>query len=291
MLKGITKVVKSPFNYTGGKYKLLPQLIPLFPKNIDTCVDLFAGGGNIGINIDANKIILNDNLIYVMSFYHFLKDSNIDNILEKIEYVIDEFSLSKQNEIGYKLLRERYNITKSEIDFFLLSCYSFNHQIRFNNSHQFNIPFGKERSCFNASIKQNLKDFHSVIINKEIYFSTKDFREFSFDNINSDDFVYLDPPYLITNASYNDGKRGFTGWTEKEELDLLEILNKLDRKNIRFALSNVICHKDKSNDILIKWINEKKHNIHDISKSYSNCNYQTLNKKNDITREVLITNY
>lgn len=42
--------IKSPLNYTGGKYKLLPQLLEIFPKEIDTFVDLFAGGGNVAVN-------------------------------------------------------------------------------------------------------------------------------------------------------------------------------------------------------------------------------------------------
>ena len=37
--------IQSPLNYTGGKYKLLNQLVPLFPKNINTFIDLFGGGG------------------------------------------------------------------------------------------------------------------------------------------------------------------------------------------------------------------------------------------------------
>lgn len=35
---------KNPFNYVGGKYKLLPQILSLFPSHIDTFVDLFGGG-------------------------------------------------------------------------------------------------------------------------------------------------------------------------------------------------------------------------------------------------------
>ena len=42
------EVIKSPLNYIGGKYKILPQILPLFPKNIDTFIDLFAGGCNVG---------------------------------------------------------------------------------------------------------------------------------------------------------------------------------------------------------------------------------------------------
>jgi len=29
------ELIKSPLNYTGGKFKLLPQLVPLFPEEID----------------------------------------------------------------------------------------------------------------------------------------------------------------------------------------------------------------------------------------------------------------
>lgn len=36
--------IQSPLNYTGGKYKLLKQIVPLFPTNIDIFVDLFGGG-------------------------------------------------------------------------------------------------------------------------------------------------------------------------------------------------------------------------------------------------------
>lgn len=34
---------KNPFNYTGGKYKLLSQILPLFPENTPIMVDLFGG--------------------------------------------------------------------------------------------------------------------------------------------------------------------------------------------------------------------------------------------------------
>ena len=54
------KYIKSPLNYTGGKYKLLNQILPLFPEDINTFVDLFTGGCNVAINVNANRIIAND---------------------------------------------------------------------------------------------------------------------------------------------------------------------------------------------------------------------------------------
>ena len=47
-------MMKSPLNYIGGKYRLLPQILPLFPKQINTFVDLFAGGLDVSINVDAD---------------------------------------------------------------------------------------------------------------------------------------------------------------------------------------------------------------------------------------------
>lgn len=40
--------IKSPIFYMGNKYRLLPQLLPLFPSNIDTFYDLFGGSGSTG---------------------------------------------------------------------------------------------------------------------------------------------------------------------------------------------------------------------------------------------------
>lgn len=100
--------------------------------------------------------------------------------------------------------------------------------------------------------------------------------------------VYCDPPYLISNASYNDGKRGFKDWTEKEERQLLNLLDVLNDQGTRFALSNVLYHKGLSNELLIKW--SQKYNTYYIDKTYANCSYH-FKEKNAKTVEVVITNY
>lgn len=71
-------------NYTGGKYKLLPQLLPLFPQDINTFVDLFTGGGNVAININSKNIIANDSMKQIIQIYNIFKVSGIDNILNDI---------------------------------------------------------------------------------------------------------------------------------------------------------------------------------------------------------------
>lgn len=282
------KYIKSPLNYTGGKYKLLNSLFDIFPNNINTFVDLFAGGFNVGINVNANKIICNDQINYLIELYQFLEKSNTEDVINKIYEIINEFQLSKSNADGYNALRERYNKNKDILDFLVLTFYAFNHQIRFNNSQKFNTPFGKERSSYNDSIEKNLKDFCKALKEKNVQFYNTDFLSVDLSKLNDKDLVYCDPPYLISTGSYNDGKRGFKDWTEIEEKQLLGLLDELNYKGIKFALSNVLYHKGLSNDLLIDW--SKKYNVHYIDKSYANCSYH-FKEKDAKTVEVVITNF
>lgn len=286
-----TKLISSPMNYIGGKYKLLTQILPLFPGNIDTFVDLFCGGASVGINVQANKIILNDNLTYLIDLYATFIKMDINEIITHIENRITEFNLSLTNQDGYLKIRELYNNQRNPLDLFVLVSFSFNHQIRFNNSHLFNCPFGKNRSRYNSRIKNNLTDFILYLKNKNVILSKYNFDEFDFSHLGHNDFIYADPPYLITTGSYNDGKRGFTGWCKTSEIQLLNLLTELDKKGLKFGLSNVLFHKGKYNTILSSWAKQNNYHISYLDKDYSNCNYQLHDKSKNSSIEVLITNY
>lgn len=279
-----TKFIKSPLNYTGGKYKLLKQILPLFPVSINTFVDLFCGGGDIFANVTANKIVANDLNTNVIDIYKILQNQSINEILDYIEHNISTYELTIQNTEGYNKFRENYNNgQKHPLDLFTLICYSFNHQIRFNNKGEFNMPFGKERSYFNQNIKQNLISFHNSIHEKTIAFTTNSFEALKPEKLSTCDFVYCDPPYLITCASYNEKD----SWTEKEEVKLYSLLDSLNEHNIKFGLSNVFTNKGKTNDILCEW--SQKYTTYHLSHSYSNCSYHGTNKEMK-TDEVYITN-
>ena len=259
-------MIKSPLNYIGGKRKLLPQILPLFPKDIDTFVDLFAGGCNVGVNVDANKVIFNDNLTYLIDMYQSFKNHTVEQVLDHIEGRVIELDLSLTNQEGYLKLREEYNDEdRDSLDLFVLTAFSFNHQIRFNNSHKFNNPFGKNRSSFNSNMKKNLLSFLEVIKQDNYQFQSLSYDEFDFTNLSGNDLVYCDPPYLITTGTYNDGKRGFKGWGEHEEDKLLSLLDNLNEKGIRFALSNVLEHKGKENLLLKKWLEDNSYYCHELN--------------------------
>lgn len=280
------KYIKSPLNYIGGKYKLLPQLIKYFPKDINTFVDLFSGGFNVGINVKSNKTICNDINDFIIDLYKELYNSSVENVLDRINTNIQEFGLSKENEGAYKKFRNHYNETKDPIDLYTLTCYSFNYQFRFNNNREYNNPFGRNRSQFSENMRNNLILFSEKLKNMNIKFLAKEFDKVSIENLGKDDFIYCDPPYLITTGSYNDGNRGFKDWKEDEEIKLYKFLDIANEKNIKFALSNVIEHKGKENKLLKEW--SKKYKVIYLDNDYSNSSYNTKKGK---SKEVLIINY
>lgn len=296
------ELIKSPLNYTGGKYKLLPQILPLLPSNINTFYDVFCGGTEVGINSRAIKIISNDVLNPIIELYDYFLNNSVDNIIYKIDECIHKYNLSETSKYGYEFyncdsnkgvgsynknrylsLRKDYNDgARNPITFYTMVLFAFNNMIRFNDKNEFNVAVNKRD--FNNNVKKNLIRYISHIQKLNIEFLNKDFREFE-NMTTSNDFIYCDPPYLITNANYNER----SGWTEQDEIDLLNFLDKSDKQNVRFALSNVLEHKGKSNELLKEW--SKKHNVHILNSNYGNCNYQTKDKSKDSTVEVLITNY
>lgn len=286
MVDSHKKYIKSPLNYIGGKYKLLPQLMKYFPTDINTFVDLFSGGFNVGINVKSNKTICNDINDFIIDLYKELYNSSVENVLDRINTNIKGYGLSKENERAYKKFRVHYNETKDPIDLYTLTCYSFNYQFRFNNNREYNNPFGRNRSQFSENMKNNLILFSDKLKNMNIDFSSKDFDKVSIENLGKDDFIYCDPPYLITTGSYNDGNRGFKDWKEEEEIKLYNYLDKANEKNIKFALSNVMEHKGKENKLLKEW--SKKYKVIYLDNDYSNSSYNTKKGK---SKEVLIINY
>ena len=277
---------KSPLNYIGGKYKILPQILEYFPQSINNFIDLFAGGLDVAANVKSNKTFCNDINFYTIQIYEAMQNKNIDEILTYIDDKIEEFNLSKTNGEAYKKFRTHYNKTKNPLDLYILVCYSFNYQFRFNNKHEFNNPFGKDRSSFNSTMRDNLIKFHVNI--KDFIFSSENFKDYNISFLNKSDFLYADPPYRITVGSYNDGKRGFEGWSKDDDMILFNRLDDLNSGGIKFALSNVSEHKGLINDELVSWA--KKYNVHQIEKNYKNSNYQ-VKDRNGITKEILVTNY
>lgn len=306
----ITNYIQSPLNYTGGKYKLLSQILPLFPQDINSFVDVFCGGGNVGINANCQQVIFNDIDKNVIGILKLFKNVPINKLFYDIMRIINEYGLSMVCEYGYEYyncnssaglgnynkqpflkLREHFNTLKRKdknyyIHLYVLIMYAFNNQIRFNSKGEYNLPVGKRD--FNSDMQIKFKKFVVKLQEKECSFFSRDFRYFSSQRLTPQDFVYADPPYLITCATYNE--QG--GWNIQKEKCLYKYLDSLNEHHIRFALSNVLSSKGKTNEILKVWLNEHvgDYVCHHLDYNYSNSNYHTIDR-NTGSDEVLVTNY
>lgn len=299
--------VKSPLNYTGGKHKLLPQITKYFPKNIDTFYDVFSGGANVGINAKSNATICIEKSKHVTELLSLIQSLNFDELHQEILDVINTYNLSHSyvngyetysadsakglgsyNKEGYLKLRQEYNKQPNSkhktLLLLVLILYAFNNQIRFNSKGEFNLPVGKRD--YNGNSRKNIAAFNLAANNKPVKFLNGDFRDIQNLDITSGDFVYLDPPYLLGLASYNEAG----GWSTKDEQDLYDMLCVLHKNNIKFALSNVVEHKGEVNHILTSWVKKEGFTMHYLNYNYKNSNYQST-AKNGVTKEVLITNY
>ncbi len=304
------ELIQSPLNYTGGKFRLLPQILPHFPQDIDCFVDLFCGGGNVGINANCNKVIFNDNNPLLRYMFGTFKNMDKQATFELIDSIIEKYGLSNTDKYGYDYygcnssdglakyntpaylrLREDFNKRKTYdyayyITLYVLIVYAFNNQIRFNRKGEFNLPAGKRD--FNSKMREKLSSFIDRLKSGDYKFESYDFRELPNAEWDEKTFVYVDPPYLISCATYNEQD----GWNETLERELLNYLDNLHKRGIRFALSNVLTSKGKTNHILMDWINANlgRYRVIYLDYTYSNSNYQTKDRTSK-TDEVLIVNF
>lgn len=298
------QILRSPLFYVGDKYKLMEEISTYFPTDIGKFVEPFVGGGSVFMNTSAEQYLLNDIDGYIIDLHKYLcKAANKQtSFFARIEDIIKEYGLSysyKEDNIPAELKREykktyfaKYNKVAYEqmrIDFnesskddmavlYLLLIYGFNRMLRFNKSGDFNLPVGNVD--FNSNVASALEDYFQEVKNKKPKWYNLDYKVFLKKlQLSENDFIYLDPPYLITFSEYN------KLWNENDEMELLQLLDKLNDRNIRFAISNVTHYKDRQNDIFIEWA--QKYHIHSIKSNYISYHDNSIKQFN----EVLITNY
>jgi DNA adenine methylase len=298
------KINRSPLFYVGDKYKLIRAIRACFPRHINRFFEPFVGGGSVFLNTEANEFFLNDVDPHVIEIHHFLcsyltrKEDFFRTVFSLIDRYELSFSLQKDlvppalkkqykktyysrfNLPAYCRLRDHYNqsTVRDTAELYLLLIYGFNRMLRFNKEGNFNLPVGNVD--FNKNVYDALCGYFTINANRNIRWSTLDFKDFLRSATwQEDDFVYLDPPYLITFSEYN------KLWNEQTEKALLSLLDELNRRNVPFAISNVTRYKGKENRLFLHWA--EKYYTHKIASNYISYHDNTIK---DFT-EVLVTNY
>lgn len=276
------EIVKSPLNYAGSKDLIMDKITAALPAHISNFVDMTGGAFNVGGNVvGTGRTFYNEKNPVVFEMVQRLLLDEPEALIVQMQAIVEDYGLTKADKDAYLRLRNHYNSVdidqRDPIELFVITLYSFQHMIRFNKNGGFNVPVG------NSGLTDD-------VIDRLINYRTKiplggmtlgSFTDVDMNQLDEDTLFYFDPPYIITSAAYNDGKRLEAEWTERDEYELLNYLERLDNAGRKFLLSNTVIHKGQRNEILLDWVERNGYDMQEVGRG--GRRYPRL--------EVLIKNY
>ncbi len=69
----------------------------------------------------------------------------MEETIRRIDDIINEWKLTKEDKkLPMSVLETTIILQKNPLDLYVLMCFSFNYQFRFNSAHEYNNPFREE---------------------------------------------------------------------------------------------------------------------------------------------------
>jgi DNA adenine methylase len=172
--------------WSGGKKDEIKNFIDYIPKEYDTYLEPFVGGGALFFHLNPPKAVINDVHKELIDFYQSIKDGYKDEIYQFMK------NHPNEEEIYYKVRNyEVRNPLDNAKRFYYLRKTCFRGMLRYNSKGEFNIPYGRYKN-YNFEDIKNIK-YEELLKRTEIY--NQDFN-YIFDNYNNENnFMFLDPPY------------------------------------------------------------------------------------------------
>ncbi|MDD3002491.1 MAG: DNA adenine methylase [Candidatus Shapirobacteria bacterium] len=285
MLKEIG-LAKPFIKWVGGKGKLVPELVKMFPKKFNNYFEPFIGGGALFYEVKQKYEIgfssINDiNKKLIIAYKQIQQSPNkLIKLLKNIEIEYKNLSPEEQEKYFY-MIRKKYNeenldsiTTTSYLIFLNKTC--FNGMYRENSKGQYNIPFGDQK---NPTIcdEKNILNVSECLKNTEIMNSS--FEE-SIKKCQKGDFIYFDPPYYPINVTSSFTSYHKNSFGPDEQKRLRDVFINLTKKGCFVMLSN-------SNADFIREL-YKDFNINEI---YASRSINSNGNKRGKIKEVVITNY
>ncbi len=269
----------APFlKWVGGKRQLMQVISEHFPTQFSTYYEPFVGGGAVLFHHQPKKAVINDVNAELINLYQVIKDAP-DELIEDLkqhkneaDYFYEIRAIDRSPDY-----QEVSNIKKASRMIFLnKTCY--NGLYRVNNSGEFNSPFGRYGNP-NIVNEETIKAVSNYLNEAKVKIFNLDYQE-ALKNIRKGAFVYFDPPYhpVSKSASFTNYNQG--GFSKDDQERLRDFCDTLDKKGIKFLLSN-------SDTPLIHELYKKYH----IMLVKANRAINSNAKKRGGINEVLIKNY
>lgn len=252
----VTPIVK----WVGGKRQLLDQIVPRIPKH-STYYEPFVGGGAVLFKTQPKKAVINDSNEELINIYQIIKEQPEELIARLAEhqaknckeYFYEIRALDRSVEDYMELSRVD---RAARIIYLNKTC--FNGLFRVNRAGEFNSPWGRYKNP-NITNEETIRAMSRYLNQAKVMILCEDYRD-SFKGIRKDSFVYLDPPYMPISSSSS-----FTGYTAagfgpQQQLELKKQCDLLNKKGIRFLLSNSCCEfiEDLYKDYIVEHVAAKR---------------------------------
>ena len=222
-----------PFvKWVGGKRQIIEILKENLPKNFDTYIEPFVGGGALFFELLPRKAVINDLNEELINAYRTIK--------EYPHQLVEDLKKHKNEEEYFYDIRssnpENLNQIERASRFIYLNKTCFNGLYRENSKGQFNVPFGKYKSPRIVD-KENILAISEYLNTADVTISNEDYKE-TVKSAKRGDFIYLDPPYYPLNKNSSFTKYTKYDFTEEDHVELFEEFVKLDTKGCHVMLSN-----------------------------------------------------
>lgn len=198
------EALKPILKWAGGKRWLVPVLQELFPSQIDRLVEPFAGGLAVSLGLVPQKALINDANPHLINFYQQIQKGLHLNPSFKNEKKCYYQCRKKFNQWVHQ--KKAFTPQGAALFYFLIRT-GFNGLCRFNNSGEFNVPFGQHKTIH---YQQNFAPYQQVF--KPWHFQHGDFEALC---LQETDLIYADPPYDVPFTKYH--RIDFT-WKDQQRL-------------------------------------------------------------------------
>ncbi len=231
------KLVAPVVKWVGGKRQLLDEITPLLPKRIPSYCEPFLGGGAVLFWIQPAKAVVNDLNQDLMTVYRVIKD-DVDALvqsLKKHENTPEYFYAVRDRDRNREAYRAMPDVEKaSRLLYLNKTC--FNGLFRVNSAGEFNSPFGnyKNPNIVNEPVLRAVSQYFNA---NSVALYSEDFAD-TLDRVEKGGFVYLDPPYDPVSDTANFTGYNKDGFGRSEQMRLRQCCDELNRRGVRFLLSN-----------------------------------------------------
>ncbi len=237
-----SRTVKNPLvmpvlKWVGGKRQLIETYKTLLPKKISSYCEPFIGGGALFFHLQPKKAYVNDINQELIRVYTVIKN-NVDELICELKNYKNEpdFFYSIRDLDRDKSQYENLSDVKKAARIIYLNKTCYNGLYRVNNAGEFNSPFGYYKNP-NIANEPVLHAVNIYLNNNDIIFSFGDYSEV-LKQIKKNTFVYLDPPYNPVSETSNFTGYSKNGFSKDEQIRLRENCDDLDKRGIKFMLSN-----------------------------------------------------